>query len=188
MPCEPESLALRDRDGVKPAEVMMDRRDLHHRLTRARRVLVIPAQSPISPQPGEGPFHHPAALQRHELPLAGLAADDHHGVVRTFGIALALVNAKGGVLLVDEVENGIHYSVLPDLWRLTFDVAARLDVQVFATSHSWDCIEAFQKAAEENKVEEGVLVRIDRKDDTTRAVLYDEREVGIAVEGRIEVR
>src|SRR5262245_33002950 len=75
---EPEPLALWDCDGVKSAEVVMDRRDPHHRLARARRVLVVPAQPPIPPQPGEGPLHYPATLQRHEPPLARLAADDHH--------------------------------------------------------------------------------------------------------------
>src|SRR5262249_58938962 len=74
---EPEALALRDGDRVKPAEVVMNGRDLHHRLARTRRVLVVAAQPPISPQPGEGPLHHPAALQRDEPPLPGLAADDH---------------------------------------------------------------------------------------------------------------
>ena len=50
---------------------------------------------------------------------------------RTFGIALALVNARNGLLLIDEFENGLHYLVQPDLWRLIFQVARRLNVQVF---------------------------------------------------------
>ena len=101
---------------------------------------------------------------------------------------MALVNAKDGILLVDEIENGIHYSVLPDVWRLIFQTAQRLNVQVFATSHSWDCIEAFQKAAKENTEAEGVLVRLYRRGDEIRAVNLDESELEIAVDGKIEVR
>ncbi len=100
---------------------------------------------------------------------------------------MALVNAKDG-FLIDEIENGIHYSVLPDVWRLIFETAERLNVQVFATSHSWDCIEAFQKAAQENTETEGVLVRLDRDGEWIRAVDLGERELGIAVNGHIEVR
>ncbi|HEY6334047.1 MAG TPA: AAA family ATPase, partial [Blastocatellia bacterium] len=69
------------------------------------------------------------------------------GMNRLFGIALALASSKSGVLLIDEIENGLHYSVQPDVWRLLFRSAARLGVQVFATTHSWDCISAFQSAA-----------------------------------------
>jgi len=65
------------------------------------------------------------------------------GLNRLFGIVLSLVNAKGGLLLIDEFENGMHYTVQHDTWRAIFRLAQALDVQVFATSHSWDAIEAF---------------------------------------------
>jgi ABC-type branched-subunit amino acid transport system ATPase component len=117
------------------------------------------------------------------IPLRALG----DGVNRLFGLALALVNAKGGLLLVDEIENGIHYSVQADLWRLIFETAARLNVQVFATTHSYDCIKAFEEAARESE-EEGILVRLARKGDRTLVGEFDERELEIAVEGEIEVR
>ena len=49
----------------------------------------------------------------------------------------------------------MHYKVQLDVWRTVFGLASRLDIQVFATSHSWDSIEAFQKAAAETP-EKGV--------------------------------
>ncbi len=117
------------------------------------------------------------------IPLRALG----DGVNRLFGLALALVHAKGGILLVDEIENGIHYSVQTNLWHLVFEMAARLDVQVFATTHSYDCIKAFEAAASESD-EEGVLVRLARKGDRTLVGEFDESELGVAVEGQIEVR
>ena len=39
------------------------------------------------------------------------------GMWRMLGLALALANAKGGVLLVDEIDTGLHYSVMADMWR-----------------------------------------------------------------------
>lgn len=110
------------------------------------------------------------------------------GMNRMFGIALALVNAKDGMLLIDEVDTGLHYSVLPDLWKLIFEVAHRLNVQVFATSHSWDCIEAFQSAAANNTEEEGVLVRLENRKSGVGAVTFDEQELAIVTRGQIEVR
>lgn len=109
------------------------------------------------------------------------------GVNRLFGIALALVGVRGGILLVDEIENGIHYSVQADLWRLIFRTAARLNVQVFATTYSYDCIRAFQEAARESD-EDGMLIRLARKGDQTIVGEFDEPELEVAVEGEIEVR
>ncbi len=84
-------------------------------------------------------------LEGTEKPIPLRALGD--GVNRLFGIALSLVHAKDGILLVDEIENGIHYSVQADLWRLVFEMASRLNAQVFATTHSYDCIRAFETAA-----------------------------------------
>lgn len=109
------------------------------------------------------------------------------GMNRLFGIALALVNSKDGILLIDEVENGLHYSVQPDVWKLIFETARNLKVQVFATTHSWDCIEAFQKAAQESP-EDGMLVRLSEKNGEIISTLFDERRLTIATQEDIEVR
>lgn len=109
------------------------------------------------------------------------------GLNRLFGIALSLVNAKDGLLIIDEFENGMHHSVQLDTWRMIFNLAATLGVQVFATSHSWDAIEAFQKAASETP-EEGVLVRLARKGDNIVPTTFREEELRVATREGIEVR
>ena len=110
------------------------------------------------------------------------------GMMRTLEIVLALVNARDGMVLVDEFENGLHYAALPELWELIFQLARHLNVQVFATTHSWDCIEAFQKAAVEDKREEGLLVRLSLKGDDIVSTIFDKDELGIITRERIEVR
>lgn len=110
------------------------------------------------------------------------------GMNRMLGIALALVNAKDGMLLIDEVDTGLHYSVLPEMWKLIFEIAHRLNVQVFATSHSWDCIQSFQQAADANTEEEGMLIRLEQRDSGIVPVLFDERRLNIAAREQIEVR
>jgi energy-coupling factor transporter ATP-binding protein EcfA2 len=110
------------------------------------------------------------------------------GMVRLFNVALALVNSKGGILLVDEIENGLHYSIHEDLWKLVFKTARDLNVQVFATTHSWDCIEAFQRAACEDTSSEGYLIRLGWRRDDIVATVYDESDLAIVTRDHIEVR
>ncbi|HKV59352.1 MAG TPA: AAA family ATPase [Ktedonobacteraceae bacterium] len=110
------------------------------------------------------------------------------GMQRMLGIVLALVNASDGMLLIDEIENGIHYSVQPELWQVILQLAHSLNVQVFATTHSWDSIEGFQKATQEQKQEEGFLIRLGYKKSGVNAILFDEEELGIATRQQIEVR
>lgn len=109
------------------------------------------------------------------------------GVNRLFGIVLSLCNAKNGVLLVDEFENGLHHSVQASIWSTIFRLASDLNVQVFATSHSEDCVHAFQQAAAESP-EDGVLVRLTRRGDQVFPTEFDEDELAIATRNDIEVR
>ena len=109
------------------------------------------------------------------------------GLNRLFGIILSLVNARGGLLLVDEFENGLHHTVQVDVWRTIFRLAQTLDIQVFATSHSWDAVETFQKAAAEAP-EEGALIRLARRGEDIIPTVLSEDELAIATRDEIEVR
>ena len=121
---------------------------------------------------------------RNPVPLRSLG----DGALRLFGVALALANSRDGFLLIDEAENGIHYSVQRDYWRMVLRAAHEDNVQVFATTHSSDCIRGFAEAASEIEEAEGVLVRLSRRDGELRAVEYREEELVIAAEQGIEVR
>ncbi|HEX2205709.1 MAG TPA: AAA family ATPase [Longimicrobium sp.] len=110
------------------------------------------------------------------------------GINRVFGIALAMVQARGGVVLIDEVENGLHFTVQDEVWRAIFALARELNVQVLATTHSWDSIVGFQYAANMSE-EEGMLYRLERTPEgKVEAIRFTEEEVEIAAEQRIEIR
>lgn len=64
------------------------------------------------------------------------------GMRRLLALALHLIPTRGGYLLVDEIDTGLHHSVMVKMWRLVIETAKRLDIQVFATTHSADCIKA----------------------------------------------
>ena len=121
-----------------------------------------------------------------ERPVPLMSLGD--GAARLFGVALALANSKDGFLLIDEVENGIHYSLQFDFWNMVMKAAHENNVQVFATTHSWDCVRGFAWAASETEEAEGVLVRLQRKNGRLRAVEYNEDDLRIVSEQGIEVR
>ncbi len=110
------------------------------------------------------------------------------GMNRLFGIGMALACAKGGILLVDEIENGIHWSVLPEVWKFVVKVGKRLDVQVFATTHSNDCLKAFQMGTKGDPDTDGVAVRIEKKNGEFSAEIFDEKRLAVIVKEAIEIR
>ena len=110
------------------------------------------------------------------------------GAARFVGVALALANSRNGFLTIDEAENGIHFTALEGFWRMILRTAQENDVQVLATTHSWDCVKGFARAASKLGDVEGILVRLERDDDHLRAVEYSEEELEIVADQGIEVR
>lgn len=112
------------------------------------------------------------------------------GAVRTLGTVLGLVNAREGFLLIDEAENGIHHSLLRDYWTMVLRAAREHNVQVVATTHSWDCIAGFAEAAYQDESSEGVVVRLEPEDEkgSLRSIEYSEADLHIAATQGIEVR
>lgn len=110
------------------------------------------------------------------------------GVRHLLALVLHLFSAKDGFLLVDEIDTGLHYSVMVDMWRLVVETAKRLDVQVLASTHSLDCVRAL--AWLRNKYPEVASeVRVHRVEkDAPRTVVYDTDEIVVAAESQLEVR
>lgn len=118
------------------------------------------------------------------IPLKGLG----DGITRLLEIVLSLVNSSDGFLFVDEIENGIHWSVMPDLWRIVFQLAERLNVQVFSTTHSRDCIEGFQTVWRQ-RAEAGSFHRLDSMPNLgVQAVEYNLTTLSDAIKTEVEVR
>jgi AAA15 family ATPase/GTPase len=115
------------------------------------------------------------------------------GMIRVLQLALKLVSAKGGFLLIDEFENGLHYTTQEKIWALLFEMAEKLDIQVFATTHSWDCIESFTKVAIENETTEGILFRMGKSARTSNrgqiiATVFDKDDLHSMTQADVELR
>ena len=127
-----------------------------------------------------------AKTERSDIPVPLMSLGN--GVTRFLGVALAMPCSQGGFLFLDEAENGIHYSALTDFWRMVLQAAHDNDVQVIATTHSFDCVKGFANAAVENEEVEGVLVRIEDSKNGLGAVTFDESDLEIVAADEIEVR
>ena len=89
---------------------------------------------------------------------------------------------------MEEAGNGIHHSAQRRFWRMVLKTAHWNDVQVLATTHSWDSVRGFAQAASELDDIGGALVRIEKRNDDLWAVEYSEEDLKVVAEQGIEVR
>ncbi len=73
-------------------------------------------------------------------------------------------NQNFSILLIDEIENGIHYTAHYDFWKNIFKLSKKLNVQIFATTHSLEMIQQFNKVAKEEA--EGAYFEMSREFET----------------------
>lgn len=120
------------------------------------------------------------------LPLASLG----DGVKRILFMAIALANAQGKMLLIDEFESGLHYSVQEKLWEMMFFYAEKWDIQIFITTHSEDTIRSFYYVASkaQNK-DQAFFIRLqyDRQG-KLETIPYDIDRLESALELNLEIR
>jgi predicted ATP-dependent endonuclease of OLD family len=105
-----------------------------------------------------------------------------------FHIGLAMPTASKGILLIDEFENGLHWRVQRELWAALAKAAQEFDVQIFATTHSRDCIGGFVSASQELGIKDAKLYRMERDGDEIYAVDLALINVEAALELNGEVR
>lgn len=110
------------------------------------------------------------------------------GFNRLLHVYSEIVAADAKVLLIDEIENGLHHSVLPTIWEGLFHAAKEVDVQIFATTHSWECVIAADEAARTDGEYDLNLIRLDRLDDNVKATVIDKDALGTARELQWEMR
>ena len=110
------------------------------------------------------------------------------GMRRLLAISLGLVSTQNGCLLIDEIDIGFHWTVMEDLWRLVMETAERLNVQVFATTHSYDCIKGLG-ALVRSRPDLAKQVTVQKMHRSLeQAVCIPGEEISIAGEQDIEVR
>lgn len=69
------------------------------------------------------------------------------GARKIVSLLTAVYVCKDGALLVDEISNGFHYSVMGSLWKVLINAAVRNNTQLFVTTHDNDSIKGLRNAA-----------------------------------------
>jgi AAA15 family ATPase/GTPase len=123
-------------------------------------------------------------VNKQRVPIGSMG----YGIWRMLEITLAMVNVPGGILLIDEIDTGLHFSVMIDLWKLILATAKKLDIQVFATTHNSDCWKSLAEVAESENVPNGdiTIQRIEKG--RKKSVAFNGKEMAIAAQSDIEVR
>ncbi len=133
---------------------------------------------------GDEPYVHVHLGLREPLPVSLLG----QGVHRLFSMAVALCKARNGVLLIDELENGVHHSLLPRIWESLDSLAGQFNVQVFATTHSYECIDAAETVFSHEGTLSFMYHRLDRKEDGISSSSYTVDMLSTALQTEMELR
>jgi AAA15 family ATPase/GTPase len=110
------------------------------------------------------------------------------GMSRLASLILAIGNAQNGVVLVDEIENGFHHTMMQKVWAAIGKAARRSNTQVFATTHSLECIISAHKTFTQEENYDLLVHRLDRVNDTVKDVTFSQSDLDMAFELKMDVR
>jgi predicted ATP-dependent endonuclease of OLD family len=177
-----------------PANAVMEARDFNRIVFKRRNKLVEDFLRKIEPRlVSLQPLlddHNQAIIfaELSDLPELIPVSQLGQGFSQLLKIISRILAEEAQVVLIDEIENGIHHSVLPVVWKGLAEMAARLKVQIFATTHSWECIVAAHEAFAETLDYDFALHRLERVKDDIQAITYDRAALEAAIQGELEVR
>ncbi|MDR0966092.1 MAG: AAA family ATPase [Myxococcales bacterium] len=110
------------------------------------------------------------------------------GFCRALSIVLVLATTRDGIILIDEIENGLHHSILRDFWQAIIEAAKLYNCQIIATTHSFEMIEALSESAKEIDFKDIAYIRMDKEGDKVSAAQYKADVIANALRFDMEVR
>ncbi len=116
------------------------------------------------------------------LPLMG------EGLTHITSLILHISNAPEGVVIIDEIENGIHHSIFELIWEAINKVSQKFKTQIFATTHSMECIKAAHEAFKDEEIYDFALHRIEKIKEKIEVNSYDRETLESAIDIDLEVR
>ncbi len=110
------------------------------------------------------------------------------GMTRLFRFVVDAFEVRRGIVFIDEIENGFHYKVLPNLWRHLKEISEKLGVQVFATTHSAECIDAAIGAFRDDLTDLAVHGLFQNEENEVRSTCFTGDRLDGAFEIDLELR
>jgi len=110
------------------------------------------------------------------------------GTSKLLSLALAITAVPNGIVLIDEIENGLHYSIMEEVFKAIIELANKYNVQIFATTHSNECLNAFFNSFFAIKNNDLSVIRLDRINDEIKSVVYNKESLETVIETGWEIR
>ncbi len=111
------------------------------------------------------------------------------GARKIVSLLTAIYDCRDGALLVDEISNGFHFSVMCNLWKVLMDAAVRNNTQLFVTTHDVDSIKGLRDAAlEANSDIVAAFKLLKTSDDELKALHYSLESLDYSINQDIEIR
>lgn len=110
------------------------------------------------------------------------------GINHLLSILLKIAQVKDGIVLIDEIENGFHHSILPRIWKTIASYAKTNNTQIIATTHSREMIAGAVEGIPENMRDDFRYMRIDREGDKFDPKIYDAEMLESASKMNLAIR
>ncbi len=137
----------------------------------------------VIPRGGRGIMHGDIGMSELiPLPMMG------GGINRLLSLALIISDTQDGVVLIDEIDSGLHYGEMENVWQSIHGLSEEYNVQIFSTTHSIECIRAAYQVFSKTNHYDFTLHRLDISDSKISSVYYDKETLEAAIETGLEIR
>lgn len=111
------------------------------------------------------------------------------GVRKIVSLLTVIYDCRDGIVLIDEISNGFHYSVMSNLWNVIIKAAIKNNTQLFITTHDYDSIKGLRDTALNIYDENVATFKLLRtSDDELKALHYSLESVDYSINQEIEIR
>jgi len=111
------------------------------------------------------------------------------GISRVASIVLAIAQSKNGIVFIDEIENGIHYSVMPKIWESIAAAAKQYNCQIIASTHSYECLQSAISGMPDSMQSDFQYTRLEHYDENNLSPKsFDFEILKTAIDNEWEVR
>jgi hypothetical protein len=134
--------------------------------------------------PAQAPALYATVSHRsRKLPVSLISS----GINKFISLLAAIENYKSGVILIDEIENGIYYKILPALWEAIYAFSKQGQTQIFATTHSWECLQGAADLIQRSPADFNLL-QVYQESGRSEVAVVPGEDAAQAIEAGIEVR
>jgi AAA15 family ATPase/GTPase len=109
------------------------------------------------------------------------------GISKLLSLLLAIAAKRQSVVLIDEIENGFYHTRMPHIWRTLLDLCKSYEVQIFASTHGLECLQAIAEAAK-GKEDQFCLLRTVKENGKCVVKQFAGQQFIGAIQDDIEVR